>query len=81
VPDGIRLDTDENVWTSSVSNEGAMCVSPDGKLIGRIHVPEPVSNLCYGGPKPNRLFITAGPRLFAIFTGARGISTLQGRWR
>jgi gluconolactonase len=76
VPDGIRLDTDGNVWTSSVSNEGVMCVSPDGKLIGRIHVPEPVSNLCFGGPKLNRLFITAGPRLFSIFTGARGISTV-----
>jgi gluconolactonase len=76
VPDGIRLDTDGNVWTSSVSNEGVMCVSPDGDLIGRIHVPEPVSNLCFGGPKLNRLFITAGPRLFSIFTGARGISPL-----
>jgi sugar lactone lactonase YvrE len=44
LPDGIRLDTDGNVWTSSVSNEGVVCV------IGRIHVPEPVLNLCLGGP-------------------------------
>ena len=75
-PDGIRLDTDGNVWTSSVSNEGVLCILPDGKLIGRIYVPEPVSNLCFGGLKLNRLFITAGPRLFSIFTGARGISIL-----
>jgi gluconolactonase len=76
VPDGLRVDVDGNVWTSSVSDEGVMCIAPDGELIGRIHVPEPVSNLCFGGPKLNRLFITAGPKLFSIFTGTRGVPTL-----
>jgi gluconolactonase len=33
----------------------------DGTLLGKLLLPEVVSNLTFGGPKGNRLFITATP--------------------
>jgi gluconolactonase len=68
--DGLRCDTAGNVWTSA--GDGVRCHAPDGTLIGRIPVPETVSNLCFGGPKRNRLFITAHTSLYAIYVNTRG---------
>ncbi|MET1412921.1 SMP-30/gluconolactonase/LRE family protein [Roseibium sp. HPY-6] len=70
VPDGFRLDEFGNVWTSS--GNGVQVFSPEGEFLGRIAVPEAVSNLTFGGPKNNRLFITATTSLYAIYVGVRG---------
>lgn len=68
--DGFRADTAGNVWAS---NADAVCVyAPDGTHIGSIPVPEMISNLCFGGPKRNRLFITAQTSLYAIYVNAHG---------
>ncbi len=76
--DGFRCDTDGNVWTSAgwagEGGDGVLCLSPDGEVLGMIHIPEPVSNLTFGGPKRNRLFITAGQSLYSIYTDAQGCS-------
>ena len=63
--DGFRLDGRGNLWTSSADSVRAY--APDGTLIGRIPVPELVSNLCFGGPRRNRLYITAQTSLYAIY--------------
>ena len=73
LPDGFRLDTEGNVWTSAA--DGIHCYAPDGTLLGKIHVPEVVANLTFGGPKKNRLFITATTSLYAVYVGAVGIQT------
>ena len=71
VPDGFRLDDAGNVWTSAGK---AVCVfAPDGTLIGRINVPEIVSNLTFGGACRHRLFITASSSVYAVYTAARGL--------
>ncbi len=70
LPDGLRVDTEGNVWTSA--GDGVHCFAPDGTLLGKIKIPEPVSNLAFGGPKRNRLFITATRSLYAIYVGAVG---------
>ena len=70
LPDGFRVDTDGNVWTSA--GDGVHCFAPDGTLIGKIFVPEAVANLAFGGPKRNRLFITATTSVYAIFVDAQG---------
>jgi gluconolactonase len=70
LPDGLRVDTEGNIWTSA--GDGVHCFAPDGTLLGKIKVPEPVSNLTFGGPKRNRLFITATTSLYAIYVGAVG---------
>lgn len=70
--DGLRVDDRARVWAASP--EGLHCYDPDGTLIGKLHVPEVVSNLTFGGPKRNDLFITATRSLYGIrvnFTGVR----------
>jgi gluconolactonase len=69
-PDGFRCDVEGNVWCSS--GEGIQVFAPDGVRLGTIYVPEHVSNLCFGGPKKNRLFITATTSLYAIYVGTNG---------
>jgi gluconolactonase len=68
--DGFRLDVQGNIWTSA--GDGVHCYSPDGTLLGKIHIPEIVANVCFGGPKRNRLFICATTSLYAIFVATRG---------
>lgn len=68
--DGLRLDERGNVWTSA--GDGVHCYAPDGSLLGKILVPEVVSNVCFGGPRNNRLFITATSSLYAIYLAVNG---------
>jgi gluconolactonase len=72
VPDGMAVDDEDFLWVSAA--DGVHCLSPDGKLLGRIRVPETVSNCAFGGPKRNRLFITATSSLYAIYLNRRGAS-------
>jgi len=69
--DGFRLDTDGNVWTSA--GDGVHCYSRGGDLLGKVLVPEVVANVCFGGPKRNRLFITATTSLYAVYLAQTGI--------
>lgn len=68
--DGIRVDTDGNLWSSAA--DGVHCIAPDGHLMGRILVPETVSNICFGGRSKERLFITASTSLYAISLNRSG---------
>lgn len=70
IPDGFRMDTDGNLWTSAA--DGVHCHGTDGELIGRIRVPEAVANVTFGGRRRSRLFITASSSLYAVYVGARG---------
>ena len=68
--DGFRVDHHGNIWSSSA--EGVHCLTPEGELIGKIKVPEVVSNVCFGGPKRNRLFICGTTSLYATFLNTKG---------
>jgi len=70
--DGLKVDEDGNLWSSAA--DGVHCVSPEGDLLGKVLVPHRVSNLCFGGPMRNRLFIGASHTLYAIFLNRRGAS-------
>jgi gluconolactonase len=76
-PDGVRCDVDGNLWCSSnagrnVGYSGVTIWNPDGKLIGRIRLPEVCGNVCFGGPKRNRLFMAASQSLYAVYTATQG---------
>ncbi len=71
--DGLRLDTDGNVWTSA--GDGVHVYTPDGSLLGKILVPERVANLCFGGAMKQTLFITATTSLYSIEVSATGAQT------
>ncbi len=68
--DGFRLDRHGNVFTSS--EDAIQVFAPDGTRIGRIPVPEKVSNCCWGGPGKDVLFITASTSLYSIATTTVG---------
>jgi gluconolactonase len=62
--DGFRFDADGRLWTSA--GDGVHCYDPDGTLLGKVRVPEAVANVCFGGPRRNRLFICATTSLYAV---------------
>lgn len=70
IPDGIRTDLAGNLWSSAA--DGVHCFAADGHRLGKILVPEVVANLCFGGPRRNRLFITATSSLYAIYLTTTG---------
>jgi gluconolactonase len=69
--DGIRLDSDGNLWSSA--GDGVHCISPQGNLMGKILVPEVVSNICFGGRAKHRLFITATTSLYSVILNRKGV--------
>lgn len=70
LPDGFRVDIYGNIWTSAA--DGVHCFSPEGKLLGKILVPQTVANVTFGGPRRNRLFITATRSLYVVNTATIG---------
>jgi gluconolactonase len=73
--DGIRCDMDGNVWAAAKGGEGFDGVhvfAPNGDRLGRILLPEPCGNLCFGGPLRNRLFMAAGQSIYAVYVEAQG---------
>lgn len=74
-PDGLRLDRHGNIWTSA--GDGVHCYAPDGTLLGKILVPEVVSNVCFGGARQSRLFITASSSLYAVNLNVSGAAAAR----
>jgi gluconolactonase len=74
--DGIRCDQDGNIWSSAgwvgADYDGVHVFSPGGERIGMIRLPEICSNLCFGGRKRNRLFLTGSQSLYSVYTEAVG---------
>ena len=74
--DGIRCDKDGNIWASAgwvgEGYDGVQIFSPEGKRIGQIVLPEVCSNVCFGGPRRNRLFMTASRSLYSVYVEAQG---------
>lgn len=76
-PDGFRVDMDGNVWAGvswgGPDYDGVQVFAPDGALIGAIHLPEGVANLCFGGVKRNRLFMTASQSIYSLYVETQGV--------
>ena len=64
VPDGMRCDFRGDLW--STSEDSVQVFNPAGERLGFIPVPETPSNLCFGGPGGDELFITARTSLYRI---------------
>ena len=69
--DGFRIDSEDRVWTSAT--DGVHCYNSAGVLIGKIKIPEIVSNVCFGGSRLNRLFITGTTSLYSVYLAVNGI--------
>ena len=74
--DGIRCDLDGNVWAGAGwvgdGYDGVHIFAPDGVRIGLIRLPEICANLCFGGPKRNRLFMAGSTSLYAVYVETQG---------
>jgi gluconolactonase len=74
--DGIRADIDGNVWASAGwvgdGYDGVHIFAPSGDRIGQIRLPEICSNVCFGGTKRNRLFMTGSTSLYAVYVETQG---------
>lgn len=66
LPDGFRVDTPGNVWTSSL--DSVQVFSPAGELIERVTVPEKIANVCFGGVDGSTLYVAASTSLYRIRT-------------
>ena len=66
----MRVDAAGNLWSSA--GDGVHCIAPDDRRLGKILVPETVSNICFGGRHRHRLFITATTSIYAVSLAIRG---------
>jgi gluconolactonase len=71
VPDGMKVDVQGNVYCSG--SGGVWVFSPNGELLGKIIVPEIVTNLAWGNLDYKSLYITAGTSLYRIPLNIAGI--------
>jgi gluconolactonase len=68
--DGMRCDVDGNIWAGA--RPGVQVIAPDGVAIGAIRLPENCANVCFGGARRNRLFMTASQSLYAVYVDTQG---------
>ena len=74
IPDGMRVDTDGNLWTSAGPKVDVY--APSGELLGQIAgFPADVTNLTFGGPNRDLLFVTGASFLYSVPVVARGAQT------
>jgi gluconolactonase len=76
-PDGFRVDTDGNLWCGwgmTDAFDGVRVFNPQGQPIGHIALPERVSNVAFGGRYRNRLFMTGGHALYALYVNTQGVA-------
>src|SRR3954466_14422665 len=75
-PDGFRLDGDGNLWmgwgTGTQELDGVNIFNPEGKVIGRIDLPERCANICFGGLYRNRLFMAASTSVYSLYVNTQG---------
>jgi gluconolactonase len=76
-PDGFRVDVDGNLWCGwgmgEAGLDGVHVFNPDGRLIGRIDLPERCANLCFGGVHRNRLLMAASTSLYSLYVNTQGV--------
>lgn len=70
-PDGIRVDKKGNIYGAGPG--GVWIISPEGKHLGTIKVPEVVANVAWGDKDGKTLYITASTSLYRIKLSVPGV--------
>ncbi len=76
--DGMSVDVQGNIYGSAGSratgNTGIHVISPEGKLLRVIPIPEdPITNNAFGGPDMKTLYVTAGKTVYKVRTEVAGL--------
>ncbi len=69
-PDGMTIDSEGNLYCAM--RGGIWCVSPQGKTLGFVPIPEFVSNVTFGGADLKTLYMTTGGKLYSLQMTAHG---------
>ncbi len=69
--DGIKVDTKGNIW--GVGPGGIWAISPAGKALGRVLIPEPPTNLAFGDADAKEVYVTARRGLYRFHVLVPGI--------
>jgi gluconolactonase len=75
-PDGFRVDVDGNLWCGwgmgTAELDGVRIFNLNGEPIGHVSLPERAANVCFGGPKRNRLFMAGCHSIYALYVNTQG---------
>jgi gluconolactonase len=77
--DGVRLDSAGRLWAAA--GDGVHCYHPDGTLLGKLLLPEIVSNLTFGGLKRNLLFACTSTSIYMLMVNITGAAGVHDRRR
>ncbi|SPF80244.1 SMP-30/gluconolactonase/LRE family protein [Pseudoprimorskyibacter insulae] len=75
VPDGFRVDHEGYIWTSAM--DGVRCLDQIGHCLGKILMPAPTANLCFGGSEGTDMFITSSDKVWRVRTNRRDAAQLR----
>ena len=76
-PDGMKLDSLGNIWSTGPG--GIRIITPQGKVLGQIKLPEIAANLAWGDPDGKTLYITARTHIYKLHTTIKGLLPLFNR--
>jgi len=71
VPDGMKVDTAGNLYATGPG--GVLVISPQGKHLGTIQIPEIASNCAWGDAGGKTLYVTARTGLYRIRLNVAGV--------
>jgi gluconolactonase len=74
-PDGMKVDVEGNIYSAGPG--GVLILSPDGKPLGTILMPERVANVAWGGPDRKTLYITASSSVYRVHLLIAGEPVVQ----
>ena len=74
VPDGLKVDVQGNVWATGPG--GVRIITPDGRTLGQIRLPEVAANLAFGGPDLKTVYITATTSVYRMPVLTAGVRPL-----
>ncbi|KAF1017403.1 MAG: Gluconolactonase [Stenotrophomonas maltophilia] len=70
ITDGLRVDVQGNVWTTAPG--GVRILAPDGTALGHVPLPEPATNLEFGGADRRMLYISTPTSIYRMPTRIAG---------
>ncbi len=76
VPDGMKCDLESRIWCNGPG--GVHIFAPDGAWIGRVAMPEKVTNFCWGGATGRTLFVTGVSTLWRVETATGAKPMIHG---
>jgi gluconolactonase len=75
-PDGMKVDVEGNIYSAGPG--GVWIISPEGKPLGTIVMPERVSNVAWAGPDRKTLYITASTSIYRVHLKIAGAPLIKG---